>query len=359
MPAGETSLLRPGGVLARLGEVTGLVHRPVEVEPVPVVGAADLPALDGAAPFRVVSWNIQYSATRRQKFFYDGGEAVRVPTADRVVGIEEVGRQLAGIAADIALIQEIDRDSDRTDRVDQLPEILALAPYPAWASAPCHRSRFVPAPTGEPLGRVELHVALLARVALSSALRTQLPLLRESRLRRAFNLKRCLLTARLPVRGRERPLHVAVTHLSAFSRGDGTLVDQVGALKRWMEAREAAGDSYVLGGDLNLLPPGDDPQRLGADAKEYADRPNPIELLIPRFRSAVPATRLLDPAVATYLPWGATAPDRVLDYLFVSEDLEVLEAGPASGAPPVSDHLPLVAQLRFRRGPRRAPERRE
>ncbi len=342
------ALLRAGGVASRLAELTGLVFRPVEREPVPAVSRSASVVLAPGRPFTVLSWNVQYAATRRQKFFYDGGEAVHVPAADRDHALDAIGAQLRDAAPDLVLMQELDRDSDRTGRLDQLGALLERAPFATFASASCHRSRFVPAPASDPLRRVDMHVAVLTRFQICNPTRIQLPLLREPRWRQAFNLKRCLLTAEIPVAGRARPLHVAVTHLSAFSRGDGTLARQVGVLHDWMAAREAAGESFVLGGDLNLLPPGDDPARLGQDSGQYADHPNPVERLIPRFRSVVPPEALLDPRHATYLPWGAVVADRVLDYLFVSDDIEIVGAGPVSRPNVVSDHHPMVATLRLR-----------
>lgn len=327
------------GLLGGVGELTGLVWRPRPVEPVPVV-SGDAPArpLRRGEPFTVLCWNVQYGAGRRRHFFYDGGDAVHADpgqVAETLAGLRDVVA-----TADVALLQELDRDSDRTGRVD---ELMPLIPgFTSWATTPYHRSRFVPHPPRHPLGRMDLHLALLSRAPLSDARRLALPLLREPRLRRAFNLKRAVLDARVAVEG-DAGLDVAVTHLSAFSRGDGTLPAQVAVLAAWMDERRAAGRSFVLGGDLNLLPPGDDPARL-PDPEEYPDRPPPIEALIPRFRSVIAPARLLDPSVRTYQPF-ASAPDRVLDYLFVSDDVEVLEVGVLPSD--LSDHLPLRAVLRL------------
>lgn len=327
------------GLLGALGELTGLVYRPAPVEDVPVI-ATGVPRspLRRGEPFTVLSWNVQYAAGREQHFFYDGGDAVRVdPAAVRSV-LPGLAAGLAG--ADLALLQEVDRDSDRTGRIDELA--LLVPGFQSWVSAPYHRSRFVPAPTRHPLGRMELHLALLSRFPLGDARRLALPLLREPRVRRAFNLKRALLEARVPLAD-GGALDVGVTHLSAFSRGDGTLPAQVGVLRAWMDERAAAGRPFVLAGDLNLLPPGDDPARL-PDAVEYADRPNPLDELLRRFRTVFPVGRLLDPDVRTYQPFGCP-PDRVLDYVFVSDDVEVLDA--RVDATSLSDHRPIRAVLRL------------
>lgn len=325
-------------ILDALGELLGLVYRPADVEDVPVVrGAAAAATLARGAPFDVVSWNIQYAAGRTRRFFYDGGDAVAVPP-------EEVRENVAKIAAvfadaDVVLLQEIDRDSRRTGRIDELPPL--AAPFASLASTPYHRCRFVPVPPADPLGRTEMHLAVLSRFQLGHARRLALPLLRESAIRRALNLKRAVLTAELPCG--DRSIAIAVTHLSAFSRGDGTLDRQVAVLAGWMDGCARRSQPFVLAGDLNLLPPGDDPTRL-PDARDYVDRENPILPLFERFRSVIPRDRLLDPAVRTYQRWQG-APDRVLDYMFVSEDIEVLRA--AVVASDLSDHLPLRATLRL------------
>jgi endonuclease/exonuclease/phosphatase family metal-dependent hydrolase len=325
-------------ILGDLAELLGLDHRPGELENVPVVHG-DVPTrpLARGEPFTVVSWNIQYAAGRHH-FFYDGGPTVSVPPDDVHRTLDGIGAALRD--ADLALVQEIDRDSRRTGRID---ELVALADgWGTWASAPYHRSAYVPVPRHEPLGRIDLHLALLSRFPLAHARRTALPALRESRLRRALNLKRAVLSAEIPFEGGN--LAVAVTHLSAWSRGDGTLAKQVEVLAAWMEARERAGQPFVLAGDLNLLPPGDDPSRL-PDPTEYADHPNPIERLIPRFRSVIPPERLLDPSSRTYQPFDG-APQRLLDYMFVSDAIEVRSAAP--DPTDLSDHLPLRATLVLR-----------
>lgn len=336
----------PGRLAEALSGLVNWLPRPEEVV-APVRGPDPPRPLRRGDELRVLSWNLQFCATRRWHFFYDGGPDVFVDAAAVRAGVDAVGRTLAEVGAELVLLQEVDRDSARTGRVDELAALRTLAPHAAWACTPYHRSRYVPHPPRQPLGRMHMDLAVLSRFELVGGRRLALPPLREPWLRRQFNLQRAVLAVDVPVEGGP-PLAVAVTHLSAFSRGDGTMPLQVRALAAWMEARRAEGRPFVLAGDLNLLPPGDDPARLGAEAVEYADRPNPIEALLPRFRSAVPPERLLDPALRTYLPPGASTADRVLDYLFVSDDLEVAEAAPLAVEPWVSDHLPLVARLRLR-----------
>lgn len=327
--------------------LSGLVNwRPAPEETVPVLhgDTAPRPLRRGEA-FTALTWNLQYAGSRRHHFFYDGGPDVFADPAHVRDALAAIGRTLVASPTDLVLLQEVDRDSARTGRVDELAALLAELSPPAWVSTPYHRSRYVPHPPRQPLGRMHVEMATLSRFAVAGATRLALPPLREPWIRQEFNLRRAILAADVPVEG-GGTLAVANTHLSAFSRGDGTLPAQVARLAAWMDEQRARGASFVLGGDLNVLPPGDDPARLGAEAVEYSDVPPAFEALR-RFRSVVPVERLLDPAVRTYLPPDASVPDRVLDYLFVSDDLEVLAAGPLAVEPWVSDHLPLRATLRL------------
>jgi len=295
-----------------------------------------------SAPFDVLCWNLQFCGSRKHHFFYDGGDAVFVPRCDVLETLDGVRGVLEQTAPTLALLQEVDRGAARTHHIDQM----AALRTPCWTSTWYHRSRFVPHPWPRPMGQVNLHMALLGRVGLRDARRRALPLLDESRLRKRFNLRRALLTAAVPVEGGP-DLQVAVTHLSAFSYGDGTMARQVARLAEWMDSHPPD-VPWILGGDLNLLPPGDDPARLGADSGAYADDHNPVEALIPRFREAFSGGESgegLAPQNRTYQPFGAIGPDRKLDYLFVGGPITVESAEVLPTE--LSDHLPLVARLRL------------
>jgi endonuclease/exonuclease/phosphatase family metal-dependent hydrolase len=192
------------------------------------------------------------------------------------------------------------------------------------------------------MGRIDLHLAVLSRFPLRTGVRIALPKLAEPRWRQALNLKRALLALPVPVSDGST-LRLGNTHFSAFSRGDGTLDRQVAVTAAWLRRN----DSFLLGGDMNLLPPGDSPSRLTRDRENYADVGNPIEKLTGEFRD-VSGDSVADPAWRTYLPFGADAADRRLDYLFAGSRLEVIEACILTRHRDVSDHLPILARLRLK-----------
>ncbi len=329
-------------------------HRPAPREAAPVSCAggppSPAPTIRTGRPFRVVSWNVQFGAGRKHHFFYDGGDAVHVPRKDTEDAVTAIQVALRDAAPDIALFQEVDRDADRTHRIDQLPLWIGAAGMGSdcHVSATYHRSPFVPHPLPAPLGRVDLHLAIAARGPLAAGERQALPQLDESRLRRVFNLKRALLTAEAPIDGHPLPLRIAVTHLSAFSYGDGTLARQVEVVEAWMDAQSKdPAQPWILAGDFNMLPPGDDPGRLSKEGDLYREERNPIEALIPRFRTVFPVADLLNESARTYTPFGRDAPDRKIDYVFIGGPIEVVGARADRAHVDLSDHLPLVAELRI------------
>ncbi|MEN9787782.1 MAG: hypothetical protein RLZZ299_3046, partial [Pseudomonadota bacterium] len=321
----------------RLAGRAGLSWLPPADMAVPVIRAQG-PCRPSPSPgewLDLLTWNLQFAGGRRH-FFYDGGREVRVGAGAAQATLAALRRQADRGTPDFLLLQEVDRRSARTGFVDELAPF--FADVCAAASTPYHRCAWVPVPVREPLGAVDMHLAVVSRRPLGPARRVALPALRESPLRRVFNLRRAILAVDVPMAD-GRVLALANTHLSAFSRGDGTLAAQVAVLAAWMDARRAAGQPFVLAGDLNVLPPGDDARRL-PDAAEYADAPDVLAPLLARARSAC---ALGPDSPATYQPFGC-APDRVLDYVFVSEGIEV---GGAVVEPTVaSDHLPV--RVRFR-----------
>jgi endonuclease/exonuclease/phosphatase family metal-dependent hydrolase len=287
---------------------------------------------------------VQFCAGRGQRFFFDGGRAVRVQRAEVESALAGVIEVLRSLNPDLVVLQEVDRDSDRTARVDEHARIGAALGLSAAVSTPYHRARFVPFPAWESLGRIDLHLSVFSRWRIDRAYRHALPLLAESWLRQQFNLRRAILEVGLTLDD-GRPFTLFDTHLSAFSFGDGTVARQVAVVEERLKRAETDGGRWVLAGDLNALPPGDDSARLGDDAAQYPEDDSPLRPLFARFASVLSPDRWLDPANRTWVPWGSNRPDRVLDYVFHGSSVESREFRTEPAGARWSDHLPLVVDL--------------
>lgn len=332
-----------GLLLAGVLMVRGMFHFPPETRDEPVRCAADAPLAPADRPLTVLVWNVQFAAGRGQEFFYDGGEAVSVSEATVRATLEQIAAVVEAVDPDVLLLQEIDRDSRRTARLDQHAWLAERLDVACHVSAPYHRAAYVPHPPQEHLGRVDMHLSVMSRYRLGEATRHQLPLLQESWLRRLFNLKRAVLEVHLPVAGGGE-LVLFDTHLSAFSRNDGTLERQIAALDELMGRAEASGQPWLLAGDLNTLPPGDRPDRLTRDQDLYATQSSAAPLVE---RWASPVTDWTDPAYRTYLHYGADEPDRMLDYVFHGEGVAIDDYRVLLEHDQISDHLPLAFEVRI------------
>lgn len=317
-------------------------YRPKPVEHPEIISSGPPRPLRRGEVVTLLSWNLQYAASRKHHFFYDGGHAARVPAQDVQETLQGIGQVLREVQPDIALLQEVDRESDRTQRVDQLRHYVETLRPARWTSTPYHKVPFLPVPTHQMLGHMDAHMAILSRFDMRDADRIALAMLNEAFYRQWFNIKRCIQAVKVPVEG-GGVLRIANTHLSAFSYGDGTLPKQVAALADWM----AKDDCFLLGGDFNLLPPGDDPTRLSVEGDAYADPINPLESLTRRFKTAVPPEKWLEPAFRTYLPFGAAEPDRMIDYVFHGNEVEIVSVEVLRQHDQLSDHLPVVVRFKL------------
>ena len=301
---------------------------------------------------RILCWNIQYSGSRNYHFFYDGGKAVHVAKKDVEATIDSINGVVKKYNPDIILWQEIDRDSARTHRIDQLKRFLKANPYPSWAAAPYHKSAYVPHPSHKHMKRVNMQLAVFSRYTIKRATRHALPQLNESFLRKAFNLKRAVLEVEIPLK-EGGSLILFDTHLSAFSFNDGTMVRQIKKIAELTQAAEKSGSPWLIAGDFNLLPPGFDRQKLGKqEAAYYPDaKDNPIATLFKTWTPGIaPADYNKSPETYnTYLPPKAKKADRWIDHVFVGTKTKVVKYEVLSQYGPISDHLPILIEIEIKK----------
>jgi len=308
------------------------------------------PSIPRSKPVKVLIWNIQYAGSRHYHFFYDGGKDVGVSEEHVYESLDAIADVIRKHDPDILLLQEVDRGSRRTHYIDEHAELLRRLSYPCHTSTPYHKVPYVPHPSHDPLGKVDMHLSVFSRYAIDGATRYQLPLLQESAIRRLFNLRRALFEVRFPTESGP-DFTVFNTHLSAFSKGDGTLNRQLESLDSRMGAAEQSGAPWMLGGDLNALAPADNRDRLGDDAVWYSEGESPIHILFDRYEHPVSlALYTSEPEPwRTYLPPKSESPDRTLDYLFHGSGLKTLSYSVLRDkkASTTSDHLPILTEVRI------------
>lgn len=329
---------------------------PVQDEP--VYSDASSLRLRSNTPFSVMSWNVQYMAGKNHVFWYDlqgnRGPDTRPTPQELKTTLAEVARVIRENAPDVILLQEVDDRSARSGHQDQLKELQLLLPeeYRHHASAFYWQSAFVPHPAL--MGSVGMKLSVLSRCPIRLARRHALADVPRPFLLQPFNIRRALLEVRLLLDdGRE--IAVVNTHLEAFVEGTPVMERQVLQLDSLLRDLNQRGVSWVAGGDLNLLPPG---AYDSLDEKErWLYNPQSEMNLLYKNHPVLPALEQVEsPQKRAYWthypnrPWS-NGPDRTIDYLLRSPDLQVLDYQVIrDGTLHISDHLPVMARFGFSSG---------
>ncbi|HNW29310.1 MAG TPA: endonuclease/exonuclease/phosphatase family protein [Spirochaetota bacterium] len=355
-----SSTLFKSGIIATLIFLVFLViihdstFHPAPAQGEAFVSPQSAPVLKPGQKVKVLSWNIQYMAGKNYVFFYDlsdgSGPDERPSRKDIAATRGEIARIISAENPDIILFQEIDEGSKRTDYENQLALLLGmLSPeYTSYSSSFYHKAAYVPHPRIN--GSVGLKLALLSKYRISGALRHQLPVIPDNLLVKQFNFKRCVLEVRMPVEG-GKDLVVFNTHLDAFAQGSDTMERQVGFVKALLDRTTREGNPWMIGGDFNLLPPGKAYERLPEKMRTYYNPQTELSLLFPKYKSVPGEPEVGGPGFQkwfTHFPNdpAATGPDRTIDYIFLSNSLELrTHYIRHEDTLRISDHLPLVAEI--------------
>ena len=110
--------------------------------------APDAPKFDPRRDkLRVLVWNIQFGASTKHHFWYEGGDARLVPKDDVMDSLEQIAAMIDALDPDLVLLQEVDRGARRTCWIDEHAYLRSMLPkYVSDASTWYWRMLWVPAP---------------------------------------------------------------------------------------------------------------------------------------------------------------------------------------------------------------------
>ena len=297
---------------------------------------------------RILTWNTGYGALgENADFFMDGGKGVRTEDGEGVRGNLAAMLGRAGeLSPDFMILQEVDRDSDRSCHVDETLQWKSAFSGTDTAFAGNYRVAFIPYPW-PPLGKVDSGIMTLAGFRIRDAVRVSLPCPFDWPLR-IVNLKRCLLVSRYAVEGSDKELVVVNLHLEAYDDGEGKIA-QTAQLRELLETEKAKGNYVIAGGDFNqtfstvdasLYPPQEGKWHCGAI--DTTDFPEGWQFLMD---SSVPTCRSLDRPYA-----GAdrqTFQYYMIDGFIVSDNVTVESYETLDEGFAVTDHNPVLLSFRL------------
>jgi endonuclease/exonuclease/phosphatase family metal-dependent hydrolase len=325
--------------------------KPVEPALVRTIASNIKPSPKSGDVVKFMTWNVQYGASTKYHFFYEGGEDVYVKPEDVNTTLQEISKQINSLDPDIVYMQEIDLKAYRTNNINQFHLLQDLTKYPYGAYVPQWKSKYFPIPSGKHVKNVDTGIVILSKFPISNSLRYDLPQIQSmSALDKAFYLNRAVLGVDIPLENGKN-LKLYNTHLDAFSMGDNTMALQIDILKKLMESARENNDLFIMAGDFNLVPPHVDPSGLKTFSEYYpAKDENPIKELFETYKPALTLSDYMANPVSfdTYLNPKETTADRWLDHAFVSTEIEVLNYKVWSELNNgLSDHHPVTFDIKL------------
>ena len=313
------------------GQVQRLTDGPVRKDPQPEV-------------LTVVVWNVAWAFGAGSD-----GTGQAKPRAHFERNLDTMGRVLAAANPDLVLLQEVDFDSTRSFRMNQAERLARQCGLPFIAPSVSWSANWVPFPYWPPaehFGHMMSGGAVLSRYPLQNNRVELLPKPTSNPWwYNLFYLFRFI--QRVDVEAPDGSFTAVNTHLEAFDLANR--MNQAYRLRAVLDDLESK--RVVLGGDLNSVPP-ESPQRNGYPDEPETDHRSDETVAVLRtakgLRDAV-AVKTFTSTPSAWFTFPAEAPNRRLDYVFVSEAYEVVSTRVLSEAGTPSDHLPVIAELRLKK----------
>lgn len=229
-------------------------YQPDDITNLGVQGNAKTTAIaDSAISF--LTWNIGYGGLGAEMdFFYDGGRSVR-PSPERVKKYTQgVIRFIqSNDSIDFIFLQEVDKNSARTGRLDETKMIQNAMPTFATSFGENYNVQFVPLPFFNPLGKIEMGQMTLSKYQPIASQRYSYHSA-YSWPKRLFMLDRCFVLSRFKLQnGKE--LVLMNTHNSAYDAGGKLREEEMPLIRDLMLKEYQKGNYVVTGGDWNQNPP--------------------------------------------------------------------------------------------------------
>lgn len=294
----------------------------------------------------VMSWNIGYGALGdNADFFMDGGSSVKTADEDRVrSNLEGVVKELAKVNPDIIFFQEADRDSSRSEHINEYEMLQSSISGFNSVFANNFKVSFLPYPI-PPIGKVDSGVATFSSYPITDAERVQLPIPFSWPVS-MINLKRCLLVSRVQIEGSDKQLVLVNLHLEAYDDGEGKIA-QTKMLAEFLNSEAKKGNYIIAGGDFNQIFSTADVNAYPAQEGKWAAGEIDVTQIDGDWQflmdSSVPSCRSLDQ------PYKGADKDTfqyyLIDGFIVSGNIKVESCENQNLGFKVSDHNPVVLKI--------------
>lgn len=291
--------------------------------------------------FSIFTWNISYGFGMGSEGS-DGYAPKELASFQASLG--KIAETIKASEADVVLLQEIDFDSSRSQRTDQLAELARLSGYSYWARAESWRANYIPfpfTPVSHHFGHMNSGGAVLSRWPI---VKNEVHLLAKPTSQawwyNLFYLHRYFQVVTLKLIDRE--VKLINLHLEAFDQA--AKEEQARELVRYTKKHQVD----FIGGDFNMLPAGAMKRSGFSNPKDVYEGDQTYKIL-----EELPLTEVVAPVAylqreETWFTFPSDRPDRRLDYIYHAQTRPLIRAEVVTTPhPEVSDHLPLKAVFKL------------
>lgn len=208
-------------------------------------------------------------------------------------------------------------------------------------------------------GSIIIKMMILSRFKIEEAERIALPfrIFGNEFLGSFFPGKFCLLKTSLKIEGSNEKIHLYTTH--SVSAEFDPVNNQKQLEKIFKELKKQNNNRWIMGGDLNNIPPGFDSFKIyNRDINAYKNLFK-LKDYFDNFISAISLQELIGSFSSSYFTYAPNKPmdtlekDRTLDYIFFSKGLKKLRFYVGDDKyEGISDHLPIITILKYEEIPK-------
>ena len=307
---------------------------------------------DNPAPigdtYTAVTWNLGFGAFNRDfSSFTDGGTESRARSLQHVFdNLVHCVDRIHAESADFALLQEVDRKSDRAWHVDEA-EVIRETLGDRYQSyyVQNYNSAYLLIPPKHPVGAAKSGLLTFSDRDIYRAERVSLPV--DTDWHKLLDLDRCYSVCHIPTDD-GRTLCLFNLHFSAYTDDQTIPTRQLETLLDHMKAAYDGGNYVVAGGDFNMDLLGNSGEVFGVGGDGYPwARPIdtalfPEGLALVDTSDTAPSRRSSETG---YVP-GETFVATV-DGFITSDNVEVLDCYVVDEGFECSDHNPVVLKFRL------------
>lgn len=199
----------------------------------------------------IMTWNIKFGGGRIDFFFDCHGDRVLMGENEVIKNLDTLTAKIREINPDILFIQEVDIQSKRSAYINQVEWLLNNTELNYAVYASHWKADFVPS---DGIGRMNSGNAILSKRNLSNSQLISLPTIdSQSAIEQYFYLHRNMLKVKMQI-SEEKNIYLLNTHTTAYAEDD-TKKKQLDIIYKELQNLSAAGESFIIAGDFNTIPP--------------------------------------------------------------------------------------------------------